>query len=123
LASAPVSQGGSLQRLYATNRWFTCSPFGVTNLYSLAVPPALYSVRLYFASAYAGSARPGQRVFDVLLNGATVAAALDLNREPGFLTAYRLTTRNVNCSGGVLQVGFRSVAENPFVSGIEVLTA
>jgi hypothetical protein len=84
---------------------------------------AVYTVRLHFAVTYAGTSLPGQRVFDVLLNGVLVASSVDLARSPGLLTAYTISVPSVDCRSGPLVVGFRSVAVNPLLSGIEVLSA
>jgi hypothetical protein len=121
--TSSVQLAGSLQRVFSTNRWFTCSRVTPSNLYSVPLPAAVYTVRLHFAMTYVGTSQPGQRVFDVFINGALVASSVDLARTPGFLTAYTISVPGVDCRSGPLLVGFRSVAENPLLSGIEVLTA
>lgn len=77
----PVS-GTQTPWLYAT---------GVAGITRLTMPlleagsePMSYSVRLHFADL--ANTRPGQRVFDVRLQGRTVLEALDLARETGGVT-------------------------------------
>ncbi len=108
--------------MFNCNRWFTSSRVTPSTLYSVPLPSAFYSIRLYFAMTFSGTSRPGSRVFDVFVNGALVAASLDLIVFPGFRTAYSLTVPGVDCRSGALTVSFRSVVENPLLSGIEVLS-
>ncbi len=61
--------------LYATERW------GRDFTYNLPVPPGEYRVRLLFAETYLK--KPGERVFDVLVNGHQVLKNLDILKEAG----------------------------------------
>ncbi|MDH3467532.1 MAG: malectin, partial [Gammaproteobacteria bacterium] len=49
--------------LYQSERWDSSSAPEL--LYSLAVSPGTYTVRLHFANIYSGTSQVGQRVFDV----------------------------------------------------------
>jgi len=63
---------------------------------------------------------PGRRSFDVTLNGAVLAAGVDLVARAGVHGAHDVAGR-VQVSGGAgLTVGFRSVVGMPVVSGIDV---
>ncbi len=82
-------------------------------------PAASYKVKLYFAELDAKTA-PGDRVFDVRLQGDTVAPRLDVVKEAG--GAQRALTREF---GGVrvagnLVVELVPVAGQPILSAIEV---
>ena len=75
--------------MFQTNRWFVCSRTGITNMYNVIVPPAVYDVRLCFANTYAGTAANGSRVFDVFVNNQRVLASFDIIAAAGqTLTGY-----------------------------------
>ncbi len=77
------------------------------------------TVRLYFANQYAGTAAPGQRVFDVLLDGSTVLNDFDVAAAVGNRVA---TMRQFSItSDGNVDLDLRTVTENPMISGIEIL--
>ena len=86
--------------------------------YRFDVPGGTYEVTLRFMDPTATA--PGQRVIDVHLNGAVLAAGLDLVAQVGPRTAYDVEGR-VKVSGGTgLAVGFTARTGMPVVSGIGV---
>lgn len=84
-------------------------------------PPALYAVKLYFAEPRA--LKPGQRVFDVAVQGQSVLKSFDIAREAG--AADRVISRTVqNVSvGGELSIELTPAGGSrpPVLCGVEVL--
>ena len=78
------------------------------------------TVRLYFANQAAATALPGQRTFDVTLDGTVVlddfdvVAATGRNRT-GTVRAFDIT------SDGIVNVGLTAVLGNPLINGIEII--
>ena len=87
--------------------------------------PRTVTVRLHFAEP--GDARPGDRVFDVKLQGQTVLRDLDPVREAGGRgTAVVREIPSVEVSRAVMlefvpKPGVGGVPRGPVVSGVEVL--
>ncbi|WP_320064668.1 malectin domain-containing carbohydrate-binding protein [Micromonospora sp. RTGN7] len=76
-------------------------------------------VRLYLANRYAGTSAPGQRVFDVSLDGTLVLDDLDLSVTPGHDVG---TMRSFTVvSDGTVDIDFGHVVENPLVDAIEIV--
>lgn len=77
------------------------------------------SVRLYFANRYDGTASPGQRVFNVDLDGTRVLnnydIVADVGHNRGVMKSFDIT------SDGQVDIDFRHVTENPLVNGIEIV--
>jgi hypothetical protein len=85
----------------------------------LCVPEGTYKVTLKFCELYVDS--PGQRVFDVLLQGKTVIPALDLFQLAGKFTAFdRQFDGVVVGNDGVLSIELKSLASLPCISAIAV---
>ncbi|UOQ69697.1 malectin (plasmid) [Hymenobacter volaticus] len=92
-------------------------------VYSLPVPNGPYTVKLHFAELYWSA--PGQRLFDVAAEGASVLRAYDIVKKVGPLTA-TTETFPVTVNDGVLSLAFAPGAagvDQPKVSAIEVLSA
>ena len=85
--------------------------------YRFDVPDGSYEVQLRFASP---GGTVGSRVFDVALNGATLASGLDLVAVAGANTAFDLTGLVDASGGGGLTVGFTPRSGSPVISGIDV---
>ncbi len=77
------------------------------------------TVRLYFANRYAGTGNPGDRVFDVVLDGATVLndydIAADVGHDTGTAKEFDIT------SDGAVDIQLQHVVENPLINGIEIV--
>lgn len=101
--------------LYQTNGW------GVSG-YLLDVPEsATYRVRLLMAEDFFRT--PGSRVFDVVAEGKTVAAGVDIVKAVGDRQrAYDLVF-DVPVSDGELTLKFLKRVDNPLISAIEVTAA
>ena len=69
--------------------------------YHLPVYPGAYTVELHFADTY--NTAPGQRIFDVAIEGATVLDNFDIIAEAGANTAL-VRTFEVNVADGVLDI-------------------
>lgn len=75
----------------------------------------------HVAETYDGTDAPGQRVFDMLLEGQTVLDQFDISAAVG---AYKATTRSftVDVQDGVLDMTFKNQVENPKINAIQVLS-
>jgi hypothetical protein len=103
-------------------RNFSRTSFAIQPLTS---PPAAarYTVRLHFCELDA--AAPGERVFDVLLNGQPAVTALDITREAGSMKALVKEVRGVPCTSS-LDVELRAKSKQSentaaLLSAIEVI--
>jgi hypothetical protein len=86
--------------------------------YLLAVPNGSYQVKLFFAEHTYAS--PGQRVFDVSVNGASVASNLDIVNQVGTAAALTLTAQ-ASVSNERLAITFpRITAGQAMLSALEV---
>ncbi|HSS67658.1 MAG TPA: malectin domain-containing carbohydrate-binding protein [Nocardioidaceae bacterium] len=119
----PISRGANLPSstptaIFSTERW---SPNDSPNMqwdFPAPVGDSL-TVRLYFSNGYSGTSTPGQRVFDVALDGATVLDNYDIvadtGNQTGTMKAFDIT------SDGNVDIDFSHVVENPLVNGIEII--
>ena len=94
--------------------------------YSIPVPePGSYTVRLHFAEIYwgvnGGTGAPGERVFNVYLEGNKVLDQIDINALVGPATALIQTVSSVAVSDATLDLQLEAVVNNGKISAIEVL--
>jgi hypothetical protein len=120
--TSPVSTAGvtdpAPQAVYQTERWgvFTYTIPGLT-------PGAIYNIRLHFAEMYFNS--PGQRQFNVSINGVQVLTNFDVDAAAGgpdqaIVEAFLARAD----SQGRIVIQFTQGAANvPKISGIQVLRA
>ena len=77
------------------------------------------AVRLYLANRCTCTDQPGERVFDVSIDGNTVLPSLDLaatyGHDVGHMESFTVT------SDGSVDIEFGHVVENPLVNGIEII--
>ncbi|QIG43773.1 hypothetical protein G5V58_14255 [Nocardioides anomalus] len=78
------------------------------------------TVRLYFANQYGGTSQPGQRVFDVLVDGSTFLDDFDIAAAAGDRTG-TMRSLQLTTDGDGIDIDLRAVAENPLINGIEVI--
>ena len=82
-------------------------------------------VRLYFANRYTGTSHPGQRVFDVSLDGTKVLSNYDIvasaGDQTGTMQAFDITVPNSGTYNGDIDLQFTHDVENPLVNGIEIV--
>ena len=109
--STPIANT-STPALYQTERFNSG-----TLEYTFKVPNGNYAVTLKFAEIYFTS--PGQRVFNIVINGSTVESAFDAVARAGPNTAVDRTF-NVSVSGGQIVIQLVGVIQNPKISAIQI---
>ncbi len=111
--------------VYATERYDANA--GAPNMtYSFpAVQAGNYEVRLYIGNSFIGTSQPGQRIFDVDIEGVVfpLLNSIDLSgtygHEVGTVISHTLTV-----SDGTIDISFPHVGpENPIVNAIEIIDA
>ena len=80
-----------------------------------------YEVRLYFAETYSGTGSPGQRVFDVSIEGNIVLDDYDVVADAGTMSVGIMQSFQVGVSDESLTIDLLHVIENPAIKGIEIL--
>ena len=117
--SDPIS-GTTDDSLYKSERW---DPSTSPDLqYSFDVPTGNYTVNLYFADFYNGTAGVGLRVFDVMIEDELVLDDLDIYREVGHDAAL-IKSFSVAVTDGQLNIEFLHEIEDPKISAIEILNS
>ncbi len=80
-----------------------------------------YTVVLHFAELF--WSQPGQRVFNISINGTQVQSNFDIvgtaTNQSNF-TAVVLTFPNISIVNGQISIGFTGVTDQPMVNGIEI---
>jgi fibronectin type 3 domain-containing protein len=121
LTSSYDVQGTTDDRLYYTRRY---GPNGASFTYALAVANGTYDLRLHFAESNTAIAA-GQRVFDVLAEGAVVVDNYDIVSAAGGVQRAVVKTVQVAVADGTLNLEFRGelvggAPADPVVSGIQL---
>lgn len=81
-----------------------------------------YEVHLYFANSCVCTNDPGERVFNILIEGDTVAKNFDITATFGHQVA-GMVSYNVTVDGdGKLDIDFLRVVGDPMINAIEILT-
>ncbi|TFH23626.1 MAG: hypothetical protein E4H03_05725, partial [Myxococcales bacterium] len=114
-AAAPAS-------LFQTERWDPAAAPEMQWSFPVAAGGE-YEVRLYFAEICTCAQNPGQRVFDVSIEGALVLDDWDTAAQVGFETGTMRSFPVTDDGDGNLVIDFTHVTENPKVSAIEILSA
>ncbi|HEY1339095.1 MAG TPA: malectin domain-containing carbohydrate-binding protein [Bryobacteraceae bacterium] len=110
----PISNT-STPTLYQTCRW---GSFG----YQFTVPNGPYTVNLKFAEV--SMTGPGQRMFNVAINGATVLFNFDIFAQAGGALMALDKPFSVNVTGGQISIQFSPGSiQAPMVNAIEILSA
>lgn len=110
VTTAPISDT-VIPLLYQTESW------GDSLRYQFAVPNGSFTVSLRFAEIYLS--QPGQRVFDILINGQTVAAGVDIAAAAGKNRAFDKEF-TVNAAAGQIVIEVVAVTGTAKLSGIEI---
>lgn len=84
--------------------------------FQIDVPAGDYRVELLFAEMKVN--KPGERVFDVIVNGEKVIDSLDLAKQPGFQRAY-VKQLQLSTTGGI-HIELKALKGKPILSGIRV---
>jgi len=88
--------------------------------YNIPVTNGTYNVNLDFSESYVTG--PGQRIFNVAINGTQVLTNFDIYAAAGGMNIPVVKTFNVAVTNGTLNVNFLpGSVENPKVNGIEVV--
>ena len=105
-------------QVFATERWDPSSGEELTWSFPVAAGTPI-QVRLYFANQCPCTDGPGERVFDVDVEGAEAINELDMSDDHGHQTAIAYTFDMV--SDGAVDIVLRHVVENPLINGIEIV--
>ena len=104
--------------VFETERWDPSTGAEMTWAFPVSSGTPL-EVRLYFANRCSCTDFPGERVFDVDLDGVRVIEDLDLTRHHGHETATMYAFDVV--SDGTVDIVLRHQTENPLISAIEIV--
>jgi len=107
--------------IFDTERWDSSG--GTEMQWAFDVPEeGLYEVRLYVGNGFNGTSEPGERIFDVAIEG-TVPDNLndvDLSEQFGHETGGAISN-TVTVTDGTIDIEFLHGVENPLVNGIEIV--
>lgn len=95
--------------------------FGSDFTYTIPVENGTYDINLYFAEIFVSN--PGQRVFDVVIEGQTLINDLDLVASVGPETALIQSLSSIVVSDNNLEIQFIGETENGLINAIEILPA
>ncbi len=107
--------------IFDTERWDNSG--GTEMQWAFDVPEeGLYEVRLYMGNGFNGTSEPGERVFDVAIEGSVSDSLddIDLVEQFGHQTGGVINT-TVTVTDGTLDLEFIHGVENPLVNGIEIV--
>ena len=124
--AAAISPGPTVDSSVPTSIFTTerfDGPGGTEMQYAFDVPAAGdYEVRLYLANGFLGTSAPGQRVFDVALEGSVPSNLNDVDLSAQFGSRIGGVISNVvTVDDGTLNIEFLHGVQNPLVNGIEIV--
>ncbi len=106
--------------LFQTERWDQSG--GEEMIWALPVDAgAQLEVRIYIAEIFNGASQPGQRVFDVFIEGQLAFAGVDRVVEAGGLNIGTVLVYSLIAPDNMLDLVFGHVVENPAIAGIEIV--
>ncbi len=105
-------------QVFASERWDPSSGAELTWSFPVTAGTPI-QVRLYFANRCRCTDQPGERVFDVDVEGTEAINELDITADHGHETAVAYTFDLV--SDGAVDIVLRHVVENPLINGIEIV--
>ena len=107
--------------IFDTERWD--EPNGSEMQWAFDVPTeGLYEVRLYMGNGFSGTSNPGERIFDIAIEG-EIPNNLD-NIDLSSLFGHEVggvITNTVTVTDGTLDLEFIHGVENPLINGIEIV--
>ena len=107
--------------IFDTERWDNSG--GTEMQWAFDVPEeGLYEVRRYMGNGFNGTSEPGERVFDVAIEGSVSDSLddIDLSEQFGHQVGGVINT-TVTVTDGTLDLEFIHGVENPLVNGIEIV--
>ncbi|OZV69332.1 Kelch repeat-containing protein [Winogradskyella aurantia] len=104
--------------LFGSERWDP--PSGPEMEFTIPLANGDYTVNLFLGNSFSGTSQPGERIFDILIEGTVVQDNLDLITTFGHQVAGMLSYP-VTVSDGELNISFGHVTENPLLNAIEVI--
>jgi hypothetical protein len=115
-----ISGAGELGFVYCTERRMPQGSGFDALEYLMPVPSVgEYEVELLFAESYWNTRFPGQRVFDILVQGVALRPAFDIVAAGGYLQATSVTLPVVVVEGlSFISVSLRGVVSQPKLSGL-----
>ncbi|ALM09128.1 hypothetical protein SB49_02475 [Sediminicola sp. YIK13] len=121
--TAEVDQGTTPLAIFQTERSDNLA--GTPNMaYSFPVQESgKYEIRLYFGNGWSGTSQPGERIFDVSIEGIIFPKLnnLDLSGTYGHQVG-TVIAHIVNVTDGSIDIEFlHDVVQNPIIRGIEIL--
>ena len=111
-AARAVRQGALLTRRPAPRWGWTSARGGLAD--------GDYAVRLFMGNSYAGTSAPGQRQFDVRIEGALAFDNVDLVARFGHKVGGMLEWQGT-VTDGTIDIDFQHVVQNPLINGVEIL--
>ena len=106
--------------IFDTERWDL--PNGTEMQWAFDVSDGFYDVRLFFGNGYDGTRHPGERVFDVAIEGIVPSTLDDIDLSSRFGHQVGGMTSNIGeVTDGTLNIEFLHGLENPLVNGIEIV--
>lgn len=88
--------------------------------WNFPVTPGLYQVRLYFSELWSGASSPGERVFDVSIQGLPVLSDYDVIADVGSLNKGVMKAFTVTAQSNI-SIDFKHEVQNPAIKAIEIL--
>ena len=107
--------------IFDTERWDAAG--GSEMQWAFDVPEeGLYEVRLYLGNGFDGTSEPGERIFDVAIEGSVPDSLNDIDLAEQFGHEVGGVIYNtVTVTDGTLDLEFVHNVENPLINGIEVV--
>ncbi len=105
-------------QIFQTERWDSLE--APEMLWQFPVAEATpVEIRVYLMNGWDGTSEPGERVFDIKIDGDTVISGIDLSAEAGHQVGTVRTFEVV--SNGVIEIEFIHDVENTLVNGLEIV--
>jgi len=87
--------------------------------YSVAVANGIYDLNLLFAEIYWSN--PGQRTFDIAVEGQLITQNLDIYKEVGKFKAFNQQINEIVVTDGRLDISLTGIQDKAKISGFEIL--
>ncbi len=121
---SPEIQSSTPFEIFQWERWDIDDPEPDINMtYNFnVVDPGDYKVRLFFRDTYSGTAQPGQRVFNVLIDNVLYPQTtnIDISANPGPDLGTVIEV-DASTADGILSIEFVRNLQSPMISGIEII--